>query len=90
MAKKTVTQVFGEAMDKMIASSPKSDNEPMTTGEIAVAVAKKKTKSVAKKRTTKPAGKKAAKKWKSPTKAAVKKKLAKRAVKKKTTKRSGR
>ena len=36
-----------------------SDNIPMTTGEIATAVAKRKTKRAAKKRAIKPAAKKA-------------------------------
>ena len=43
-----------------------SDNTPMTSGEIAIAVAKRKTKEATKKRAMKTAAKKAGKKAKKP------------------------
>jgi hypothetical protein len=66
MAKKTIAQKFRDFLD----AAPAESNKPMTKGEIARTVAKKKRKAASKKGSSKsPARKKAApKKSKKPAK----------------------
>ena len=73
MAKKSVAQKFREFLD----ASPDESNVPMTRGEIATAVAKKKRKAATKNRPLKSAAKKNVAK-KSTSKSSENKKKSKR------------
>jgi hypothetical protein len=61
MAKKTIAEKFKDFME----TSSDNSNKPMTKGEIATTVAKKKRKASTKKRTAKKTAKKAAPKKKA-------------------------